>query len=72
MQYEYMEIRDAIAVEQEVKVKTTSYLTLFSTRGNLKRMRIIIGTQISTGKIAVSSISHAGLGVALGFFSQWR
>ena len=41
-QYEYMEIRDALAFERETKAETT-YLSLFATPGNRKRMRIIIG-----------------------------
>lgn len=44
MQYEYMEIRDALALERQARAKTT-YLSLFSNRGNFRRMRIIIGTQ---------------------------
>lgn len=41
VQYEYMEIRDALALERETKHET-SYISLFTTPGNRKRMRIII------------------------------
>ena len=37
-----MEIRDALAFERETKAETT-YLSLFATPENRKRMRIIIG-----------------------------
>lgn len=37
-----MEIRDALALERESNSET-SYVSLFATPGNRKRMRIIIG-----------------------------
>jgi len=41
VQFEYNEIKEAIRLEEETK-KNVSYLTLFSTPGNRRRMRIII------------------------------
>lgn len=41
VQYEYQEIKAALAAEKEANA-STSYKSLFTTRGNLKRMRIII------------------------------
>lgn len=43
IEFEYNEIKEAIAIEELYK-KSTSYLQLFNTRANLRRMRIIIGT----------------------------
>lgn len=40
LQYEFNEIKEAIAMEKEMA--TPTYLSLFATRGNLRRMRIII------------------------------
>lgn len=41
VQYEYNEIKAALAAEKEANA-TSSYKSLFTTRGNLRRMRIII------------------------------
>ncbi|KAG8748855.1 hypothetical protein FRC14_001898, partial [Serendipita sp. 396] len=38
--FTYGQIREALAIEREIN-QTTSYLTLFSTPGNLRRMRIV-------------------------------
>ena len=38
--FTYGQIREALAIEREVN-HTTSYLTLFKTRGNRRRMRIV-------------------------------
>ncbi|KAF8320426.1 general substrate transporter [Clavulina sp. PMI_390] len=42
VEFEYNEIKEAIRMEEEAK-HSSSYLELFSTPGNLRRMRIIIG-----------------------------
>jgi hypothetical protein len=39
--FEYQEIKAALELEKEVK-NSSSWKSLFTTRGNLKRMRIII------------------------------
>jgi len=41
VQFEYNEIKEAIRIEEATK-KSVSFLSLFSTAGNLRRMRIII------------------------------
>lgn len=41
VQFEYHEIKEALRIEEEAK-KSVSFLSLFSTPGNLRRMRIII------------------------------
>jgi len=41
IEFEYNEIKEAIALEERL-AKSTSYLQLFNSKGNLKRMRIII------------------------------
>ncbi|KAG8771452.1 hypothetical protein FRC20_003304 [Serendipita sp. 405] len=38
--FTYGQIREALAIEREIN-QTTSYLTLFKTPGNLRRMRIV-------------------------------
>lgn len=41
VQFEYHEIKEALRLEEEAK-KSVSFLALFSTPGNLRRMRIIV------------------------------
>jgi hypothetical protein len=41
VEYEYQEIKAALAAEKEASA-SSSYKSLFTTPGNLKRMRIII------------------------------
>ena len=39
--FTYGQIREALAIEREIN-RDTSYLTLFKTRGNRRRMRIVL------------------------------
>jgi len=41
IEFEYQEIKEALRIEKEAKSSST-YLSLFKTKGNLKRMRVII------------------------------
>jgi len=41
IEFEYQEIKEALRLEKEAKNSST-YLSLFKTKGNLKRMRVII------------------------------
>lgn len=65
-----MEIRDALALEREARQQTT-YISLFTSKGMRRRMRIIIGALSLLKRIYELKFITNNL-LALGFFSQWR